>query len=199
MSVNTYLNDTASTLIIKGSEKDSIETSFSTFKNRMQSYFLYYESDDLLEVKVLGSYKRDTNLTSHADYSTDVDIMLVLENDGATPQTYLDRIRRAVEAKYSTSEIKQSSPTIVLQMQHIKFEITPAIYDGVYKIKNSQNEWMPTYCASDLNNITSANKNNNNMIKSVIRLVKHWNVTKNYKAFSSYQIEQKIVEHYLCC
>ena len=63
-----------------------------------------------------------------------MDIMLVMDDDGATPQTYLDRVRRAVEAKYSTSDIKQSSPTIVLQMNHIKFEITPAIHSIRLKI-----------------------------------------------------------------
>jgi len=202
MSVNTYLDGIASSLITKGNEKDSIDRSFSVFKSRMIDYFREHESVDLIDVKIFGSYKRDTNLTSYADPDTDVDIMLVLEDDCSTPQTYLDRVRRAVEAKYSTSEIKQSSPTIVLQMQHIKFEITPAIYSNLfkqYKIKGAQNGWIYTDCTSDLSNISTANRNNYYKIKPVIRLVKYWNVTKNRKSFSSYQIEQKIVDHYLSC
>lgn len=200
MSVNTYLDGIASSLITKGNEKDSIDRSFSVFKSRMIDYFREHESVDLIDVKIFGSYKRDTNLTSYADPDTDVDIMLVLEDDCSTPQTYLDRVRRAVEAKYSTSEIKQSSPTIVLQMQHIKFEITPAIYSNFfkqYKIKGAQNGWIYTDCTSDLSNISTANRNNYYKIKPVIRLVKYWNVTKNRKSFSSYQIEQQIVNHYL--
>ena len=79
--------------------------------------------------------------------------MLVMDDDGATPQTYLDRVRRAVEAKYSTSDIKQSSPTIVLQMNHIKFEITPAIQSySQYKIKDQWSGWMYTNCLTDFVN-----------------------------------------------
>ena len=120
-----------------------------------------------------------------------------MDNDGATPQTYLDRVRRGVEAKYSTSQIRQSSPTVVLQMLHIKFEITPAIMDGgLYKIKNNRNEWIYTFCATDFSNLTTANKNNHYMIKPLLRLLKHWNVSKNCKAFSSYELEKIIVNYY---
>lgn len=197
MSINAYLDDIASKLIIKGNEKESINNSLNVFRERMKDYFYSHEMVNLQEIKIFGSYKRDTNLTQHADYSTDIDIMVVLENDGSTPQTYLDRVRRAVENKYSTSVIRQSTPTVVLQMQHIKFEITPAILDGyLYKIKNNQNQWMYTFCATDLNNLSIANKNNNYMIKPIIRLVKYWNVSKNYKSFSSYEIEKTIVNTY---
>ena len=200
MSVNTYLEGVASDLIIKGVEKESIDSSLDTFKNRINDYFSKHEAVYLNEIKIFGSYQRDTNLPQSVDYGTDVDIMLVMEDDGATPQTYLDRVRRAVEAKYPTSQIKQSSPTVVLQMQHIKFEITPAISEGgVYKIKNNQNQWMYTSCATDLNNLSTANKNNYYMIKPLIRVLKYWNTEHNYKSFSSYRIEKTIVNQYQTC
>ena len=83
-----------------------------------------------------------------------------MEDDGCMPHTYLDRVRRAVEAKYSTSYIKQSNPTIVLQMQQLKLEITPAIRElGIYKIKNGGNGWMYTYCLTDFSNCCSARSN----------------------------------------
>lgn len=198
ISLNSYLDDIASKLIIKGSEKDSISKSLYVFKDRMNDYFSCHEAVNLTEIKVFGSYDRDTNLPQSVDNGTDVDIMLVMEDDGCTPQTYLDRVRRAVVAKYSTSDIKQSSPTIVLQMQHIKFEITPAIKESsLYKIKNDDNEWMYSFCATDLSNLTKANQANNNMVKPTIRLIKYWNVSKNYKAISSYELEKKIVSYYV--
>ena len=94
MSINSYLEETASNLIIKGNEKESIDVSLNTFKDRKRDYFSKYESVDLKEIKVFGSYQRDTNLPQSVDYGTDVDIMLVMDNDGATPQTYLDRVRK---------------------------------------------------------------------------------------------------------
>ena len=197
MSINRYLEETASKLIIKGNEKESIDVSLNTFKDRMRDYFSKNESVNLKEIKVFGSYQRDTNLLQSVDYGTDVDIMLVMDNDGSTPQTYLDRVRRGVEAKYSTSQIRQSSPTVVLQMLHIKFEITPAIMDrGLYRIKNNRNEWIYTFCALDFSNLTIANKNNHYMIKPLLRLLKYWNVSKNYKAFSSYELEKIMVNYY---
>ena len=62
MSINSYLEETASNLIIKGNEKESIDVSLNTFKDRMRDYFSKYESVDLKEIKVFGSYQRDTNL-----------------------------------------------------------------------------------------------------------------------------------------
>lgn len=178
ISLNSYLDDIASKLIIKGSEKDAIGRSLDVFRDRMRDYFRYHESVSLNEIRVFGSYDRDTNLPRSVDYRTDVDIMLVMDDDGCTPQTYLDRVRRAVEAKYSTSDIKQSSPTIVLDMQHIRFEITPAIKEyGLYKIKNGDSGWTYTYCMTDFSNLTNANKANNYMVKPVIRLIKYTSVS----------------------
>ena len=197
MSLNTYLDSTASNLIIKGDEKDAISRSLDVFKARMENYFFLHETVNLKEIKVFGSYARDTDLPQAIDSGTDVDIMLVMDDDGSTPQTYLDRVRRAVEAKYSTSDIKQSSPTIVLQMNHIKFEITPAInFYSEYKIKNPWGGWICTNCLTDFNNLTTANTNNCYKIKPVIRLVKYWNKTRNSRGFASYQIERNIVDHY---
>ena len=108
MSLNTYLDNTASNLIIKGDEKDAIAKSLDVFKSRMENYFFWNETVNLKEIKVFGSYARDTDLPQAIDCGTDVDIMLVMVDDGATPQTYLDRERRVVVAKYSTSDIKQT-------------------------------------------------------------------------------------------
>lgn len=197
MSINTYLDDISSKLIIKGEASEAINKSVDTFRNRMKDYFANHEAITLNEVRVFGSYERDTNLPQSVDHSTDVDIMLVMNNDGCTPQTYLDRVRRAVEAKYSTSDIMQSSPTIILSMTHIRFEITPAIVkNNFYHIKNGDNEWMPTYCFADLNYLIEANKANNYMVKPTIRLVKYWNVNKNNKSISSYELEAKLASHF---
>ena len=39
MSINRYLEETASKFIIKGNEKESIDVSLNTFKDRMRDYF----------------------------------------------------------------------------------------------------------------------------------------------------------------
>ncbi len=196
MSVNSYLNDTASKLVLNYNEKLSIATSKTAFINRMNSYFKYHESVDLLDVIEFGSSQRETNLPKSVDSNTDVDIMLVLSDDNATPQTYLDRVRRALEYEYNSSDIKQSSPTIRLLMNHITFEITPAIkfFTG-YRIK-SGDEWLITYAYQDFDNLSKCNQLNNSMVKPLIRLLKYWNVTKNDGSFSSYKIEKIVINEY---
>lgn len=98
MSINSYLEDVASKLIIRDDEREAISKSVDVFKDRMKDYFSSHESVNLKEIKIFGSYDRDTDLPQSIDYDTDVDIMLVMNDDGCSPQTYLDRVRRAVDA-----------------------------------------------------------------------------------------------------
>ena len=49
MSINSYLEETASNLIIKGNEKESINVSLNTFIDRMRDYFSNNESVNLKE------------------------------------------------------------------------------------------------------------------------------------------------------
>ena len=81
------------------------------------------------------------------DENSDVDYMIVFDNsNNYKPQTFLDRLKRFTEAKYSTSEIYQSSPTIVLELNKIKFELVPAYNSwGTYNIPDGNGGWMPTY------------------------------------------------------
>ncbi|MFV8635809.1 hypothetical protein [Ralstonia pseudosolanacearum] len=53
--------------------------------------------------------------------------MVVFSDSGATPQTYLNRLKIFVEKRYGSSEIYQSSPTIVLELRaantsHLRIE-----------------------------------------------------------------------------
>ena len=83
------------------------------------------------------------------DANSDVDYMFVFKNDWSKPQTFLNRIRRFVEQCYSTSEIAQSNPTIVLNLNHIRFELVPAVQGlfGNLQIPakaSDYNEWLGT-------------------------------------------------------
>lgn len=197
MNINAYLKEVSSKLVVKDDEKEKIQTSIDTLIWRLKYYFNNKEKFNILDIIVFGSYSRGTSLPRIVDDKSDVDIMVIFENDYSVPQTYLDRIRRAIEYWYKSSVIKQSSPTIILDMLHIKIEITPAIKNnGICYIK-SDNNWMITNAVDDFINLTLANKNNNYDIKPIIRLVKYWNVSINRKYCSSYEIEKCIVNTFL--
>ena len=157
MSVNSFLMELASDLVLSESEKTSITTSITTIKSRLDHYF-----SDITEKKVFGSYVRGTILPRKADSSSDIDIMVVFSNPyDYKPQSFLNRLKSFAEYYYSTSEIYQSSPTIVLELNHIKFELTPAhISYGTYYIPNGPSMWMPTDPDGFYKKLTECNMNN---------------------------------------
>lgn len=193
MSVNSHLKSLASTLILSELEKSSISTSISTLSSRLNLYF----SNTVTKHFQFGSSTRGTILPRKADSYSDIDYMVVFNtSDGQKkPQTYLDRLRRFVEAKYSTSEIYQSHPTIVLSLNHINFELVPAIYNYGYQIPSPASswlEWINTDPSGTNKLLQDKNKINNYRIKPLVRLVKYWNTSKG-QAFSSFSLEQHIV------
>lgn len=190
MSVNSYLNSLASDLVLSDDENESIKKSISTLETRLKNWF----GSAVIESFKFGSYTRGTILPRKVDSDSDIDYMVVFDNsNNYNPQTYLNRLKSFVENYYSTSEIHQSSPTIVLKLNHIKFELVPAYSSwGTYYIPNGNGSWMTTYPNAFNSQLTQANNNNSYKIKPLVRLIKHWNVNVNYHYLTSYKIEEKI-------
>ena len=192
MSVNSYLQSLGSSLVLNSSEKLSITKSIDTIKSRLTSYF----GDEVIDKIVFGSYTRETILPRKVDEKSDIDLMVVFKNPyNYKPQTFLNRLKSFAETKYSRSEIYQSSPTIVLELNHIKFELVPAyISYGMYCIPKNSSEWMYTNPNSFNENLIRCNKNNLYKIKPVIRLLKYWNIENNLRQLSSFELESKIAD-----
>ncbi|ADU67268.1 hypothetical protein Selin_2556 [Desulfurispirillum indicum S5] len=193
MTVNSYLVNLASDLVLSSTEKSNITTSINTLSSRLEAYF----GGGINEKFQFGSSCRGTILPRKADKKSDIDYMVIFDtSDGQKkPQTYLDRLRRFAENKYSRSEISQSSPTIVLSLNHIRFELVPAVYSYGYLIpspRSSWEEWMSTDPTSANRQISDKNTAENNKIKPLVRLVKYWNATQGYP-FASYDLEKYIV------
>jgi len=129
MSVNSYLTSLASDLVLSSDEKSNILVSNITLKTRLKSYF----GSQITNHFQFGSNTRGTILPRKADCNSDIDYMVVFDtSDGKKkPQTYLNRLKNFAESKYSRSEIHQSHPTMVLSLNHIKFELVPAIYESM--------------------------------------------------------------------
>ncbi len=196
MTVNTHLVDLASNLVLSSTEKISITTSINTLSLRLESYF----GSRIKEHFQFGSSSRGTILPRNADSNSDIDYMIVFDtSDGQKkPQTYLDRLKTFAEKKYSSSEIYQSSPTIVLSLNHIKFELVPAINNYGYQIPSPASswlEWMSTDPSAANKVILDKNVAENFQIKPLVRLIKYWNAKQGYP-YASFDIEQYIVNKY---
>lgn len=194
MSVNSHLTQLASDLVLSDSEKSSITTSIATLSSRLNSYF----GAGITSHFQFGSSTRGTILPRKADENSDIDYMIVFDTSKEgqkKPQTYLDRLKRFAETKYSTSEIYQSSPTLVLSLNHIKFELVPAIYNYGYQIPSpasSWSDWTSTDPSGTNQALQDKNKANNFQIKPLVRLIKYWNARKG-RPFTSFSLEQYIV------
>lgn len=131
------------------------------------------------------------------DDGSDIDYMVVFSDRGLTPQSYLDRLKRFAERYYSQSDIKQSSPSVVLELGHIKFDLVPALkapYSSDYEIPNGPNAWQYTN-PNDFNASLTA-KNNAELwkIKPMIRLLKYWNAGSYYgDVFDPFSLEKFVV------
>ena len=194
MSVNSYLTDLASKLVLSEDEKSSIGVSIVTLQDRLDTWF----GSLVKEHFQFGSSTRGTILPRKADENSDIDYMVVFDTSSGQkkPQTYLNDLRKFAEEKYSSSEIHQSSPTMVLSLNHIKFELVPAIYNWGYEIPSpstSWSDWMTTDPLSFKEKLAEKNKSENSMIKPLIRLVKYWN-SRNSHLFPSFDLEKGIVE-----
>ncbi|AFM26125.1 SMODS domain-containing nucleotidyltransferase [Desulfomonile tiedjei] len=196
MSVNSYLTDLASDLVLSAAEKASIATSIATLKTRLDSHF----GSQVTGHFQFGSSTRGTILPRKADNNSDIDYMVVFASSPGSakkPQTYLTNLKTFVEAKYSTSERAQSHPTIVLSLNHISFELVPALSNLFgYQIPSpasSWTEWMSTDPSRTNKDLQDKNINNNSQIKPLVRLVKYWNA-KNAHPFNSFSIEKAIID-----
>lgn len=198
MSVNSYLTNLATNLIIRDSEKESIKISNSTLETRLKSYF----GNEIGFVSIFGSYQRNTILPREYDIYSDIDVMVLFGDTSFKPQTYLNKLRRFAESRYRTSEIYQSSPTIVLKLNHIKFELVPSLFaeyyaSDKYKIPskaNSYEDWLYTSPFEFSDTVTAKNKEHGNYIKPLIRIMKRWNRI-NSGVYESFELEQMIINN----
>lgn len=190
MSVISYLESRASGAVLSGAEETSINTSIATIKTRISNHF----GVGVVEHFRFGSSTRGTILPRSMDENSDIDYMVVFSDGGYTPQTYLDRLKRFADVYYSSSDIKQSSPSIILQLNHIKFDLVPALkqtYSG-YRIPNGPSNWQDTN-PNDFNaSLTAKNNAEAYKIKPAIRLIKFWNAQAG-DIFDSYSLEKYVV------
>jgi len=194
MGISNYLHEKSKEAVLRDSKKESIKKSIRAIKERIDEYF-----DDVDEHFIFGSYTRNTILPRSIDERADIDYMVVFEDNELTPQAYLNKLKKFVNKYYSQSEIKQSHPTIQLELNHITFELVPALNTGWfgknYQIPSRNNgvdEWIDTDPNGFNKELTEANQGNKSLIKPLIRLLKYWNAKNGY-IFASYVLEKDIV------
>lgn len=196
MTVQSHIEVVANRAILSQIEKTSISTSINTLSTRLSSYFVA-SIDEQLQ---FGSSTRGTILPRQMDLRSDIDYLIVFNDENAKPQTYINRLKRFAEKYYISSQIVQSHPTIVLSLNHISFDLVPA-RKGFFKEYNipapasSYSEWMSTSPKEFNTKLTDRNKDCNFKLKPAIRVLKYWNARSGY-VFDSYELEQWCADQY---
>lgn len=199
MSVNTYLVRVARSLVLSAKESESIKNSIETLESRLQKWDKFSE---VIDHRKFGSFAKETILPRWADEESDVDYMLVFDyyKHQYKAQTYLDWVKDFVSTKYQTSEIYQDFPTMVLELNHIKFEISPGIkmwgdslpYYQIPAPKSSIVEWINTNPFLDMDRLAKKNSEDHYYIKRLARVLKYINV-KLGRPLKSYRIEDYLI------
>ena len=190
MSVLGYLNEKASSAVLSLEEKESITKSINAIERRLDYFF----TTDVVKEITFGSYLRSTILPRYMDENSDIDYMIIFRDSSFKPRTYIDRLKRFAETYYSSSQIYQSSPTIVLELNHIKFDLVPALERTNSKLTiPNRDDWIETDPVSFSSELERKNKNHNYLLKPTIRLFKYWNAQAGYP-FNSFLSEKWISE-----
>ncbi|MCR9266259.1 MAG: nucleotidyltransferase [Alphaproteobacteria bacterium] len=197
MSVLGHLQSRASAAILSGPEQASITTSINTISARLDSYF----GNDLVRHFRFGSSTRGTILPRSYDSRSDIDYMVVFADGSFQPQTYLARLKKFAEYYYPSSSIKQDSPSLVLELNHIKFDLVPAITSlwREYQIPDLALGWQGTSPLEFSSHLSERNGEEGSKLKPTIRLAKIWNANRNH-VFDSFRFEKWITDrnYFLC-
>lgn len=197
-SINNILRNLSNELFISfgSNERTKIKGSIDTLKARLNYDF----SIKIKSVDVFGSYQRGTILPRKYDERSDVDLLIIFNNEvfgELTSTTYRNQLKDFTTRYYSSSLVKKDFPTVVLELQNIKFDLVPCIlrssYWGAdsYYIPDNSNNWIETDPNSFNYSLSEQNRKYGSIVKPIIRLLKYWNSSAGYP-LSSYELEQCI-------
>ncbi len=199
MSINNQLiNFVKRELVIRrnSSERNNINRSLK----RLEKTIWDKLGGEICGVKRFGSYTRNTIIPRKYDPQSDVDLMIVMDASEREymPNTYRDQIRRVVKRSYPRSISKKNFPCIKLELNHIMFDLVPAVIETSFRgnekyyIPDTADSWMETDPNDFNSELSDANQYYGyNTVRNVIRLMKRWNATKKYP-FDSYLLEREV-------
>lgn len=199
--LSDYLKALSKQLVLPPEEKDKIDTSINSISTKLSAFF---SGEGVKKLKTFGSFDRDTFLSRKVDVGSDVDGLIIFDEKKWEAQTYFNKLKRFAEETYQKSEVYQDYPTIVIELYHIKFELTPCVYRSEsflyterYQIPQKDGnevEWIKTEPFSLKDKIENFDTGKTDL-RNLILIFKYWNVC-NGKLYQSFHVEKFILKHY---
>lgn len=199
VGLNNHLKRISSELFIKeGSiERLNINRSLKILINKMKAYF----DDNIDDIIVFGSYTRGTILPRMFDENSDIDILVQFNTDDydkLKPESYRSRLKKFAQDNYPRATVIKDHPSIVIELNHIKFDLVPSIFDEglIYdsiEIPDKDGGWLETEPDEFNQKLTKSNMRYNSIVKPIVRLLKYWNASHRYP-FASFELEKIIAD-----
>jgi predicted nucleotidyltransferase len=196
--INNHLKKIASELFIKkdSDERIMIEESTDEILSNLEEHF----DDEIDYTIVFGSYTRDTILPRLYDSNSDIDILVQFSDkyERLKPESYRTQLKTFAEAFYHGDIVIKDHPSIVVELNFIKFDLVPAIFDEGFfydsiEIPGKNSEWIETEPEKFNEELTEANTKYNSIVKPIIRLLKYWNASQGYPYYS-FELESMIAK-----
>ena len=200
LSVLSHIEAVARRTLLDGSETMGIKRSLDTLEVRID---LYFKAELIKEHFAFGSFTRGTLMPRSMDAYSDVDYMVVFQGVNYKPATYLKWLKDFAESRYSSSIIGQSAPAVRLDLNHIRFELVPAINTS-YGLQipgpaKGYQEWITTDPNGFKLRLNDVNAGRYYLVKPMLRVLKYWNARAGYP-FPSYPLEEMATgsDFYFC-
>ena len=199
VGLNNYLKKISSDLFIKydSQERKRIDRSPENIIQKLEDYF----KDEINESIVFGSYTRDTILPRQFDGNSDIDILIqfnTVDYDKLKPESYRNLLKKFASENYRTSLVVKDHPSVVIELNHIKFDLIPSTFDKGFfydsiEIPNKDGGWMETEPGKFNKKLSDANTEFNSVVKPIVRLLKYWNASHDYPYYS-YELETQLAD-----
>ena len=159
---------------------------------------LHYVSDSFLT----GSYKKRTMIKPPSD--VDIFVLINHSHSEISPNAVLNKLKRNLLGSYPNSVVRQDKPCIVLDFNHCKFELTPAIKVsqfsdlGYYIPSQGGNTWMQIESPRvSEERLSDANQRLNEMLTPLIKIMKVCKRHNNIKDKKSFELEDIAIRYLL--
>jgi predicted nucleotidyltransferase len=191
--INEYLTKLSQQLVVPESEIKKINASINFLKEKIWGLF----QNRLHDVIVFGSYDRGTMLPQIVDKGADVDILVIFKKDEFQPQTYLNQLRSFSEKIYPKSSVFPQHPSIVVELEEVRFELVPAVSDRdswsnsgllIPAPPSKDFKWRETNPVKFKKRVLDKNEQEKDLVIPLLKLIKYWNVIQG-GPFTSYYLE----------
>jgi len=148
-----------------------------------------------------GSYKKKTLINP----ANDIDVFIVLKGyseNNITPNAILNKLKKDLQKTYPNTTIKQNKPCIVIEFNHVTFELTPAIEIENYWTNDNEfyipemsknNTWQKVENPRILEkSLVEANQRLSQKLNPLIKMMKKCKINNNIKA-PSFEMEKMAI------